>query len=45
MKKFKFTHFIFCSLALMLTAAADMITTTATFHMWYEPECPEELWK
>lgn len=39
------SHTIFYSLALILTAVADISTSTNTGIMWYEPECPKELWK
>lgn len=41
----KFTHSMLFAAALMLTAVADMATSTGSALMWYEPECPEELLK
>lgn len=36
---------MFCSLALLLTAIADISISTPSGLMWYEPDCPKELWK
>ena len=41
----KLSHYMFYSMALLLTAVADMATSTSTAYLWYEPDCPKELWK
>jgi len=41
----KMSHYMFLSMAMLLTAIADMATSTSTLFMWYEPDCPKELWK
>lgn len=38
-------NFVYIAAAFILAAIADMVVSTSTALLWYEPECPEELLK
>lgn len=41
----RISHYLLQSLVLVFTVVADISTSTSTGILWYETDCPEELWK
>lgn len=41
----KLSHYMFYSIALLLAAIANISVSSSTALLWYEPDCPKELWK